>query len=201
MTTPQDPFAGSTPQDPATQGGYGAPPSGAGLEQPAYGQPQGYGQPPQGYGAPTYGGSSPFGQPGGPQLASWGSRVGAYLIDAAIVLALIIAAFILGALLGTVSDALGGIVIVLGYVAAIGFAFWQLWVQGETGQTIGKKQVGIKLLREQDGQTVGGGLSIGRSFVHIIDSIPCYVGYLWPLWDDKKQTFADKVLKTVVVRT
>jgi uncharacterized RDD family membrane protein YckC len=27
----------------------------------------------------------------------------------------------------------------------------------------------------------------------------CYVGYLWPLWDDKRQTFADKILGTVVV--
>ena len=26
-----------------------------------------------------------------------------------------------------------------------------------------------------------------------------YLGYLWPLWDDKRQTFADKILSTVVV--
>ncbi|MDQ1539752.1 MAG: hypothetical protein QOH29_478, partial [Actinomycetota bacterium] len=26
-----------------------------------------------------------------------------------------------------------------------------------------------------------------------------YLGYLWPLWDSKRQTFADKILKTVVV--
>jgi hypothetical protein len=25
------------------------------------------------------------------------------------------------------------------------------------------------------------------------------VGYLWPLWDDKRQTFADQVMKTVVI--
>jgi uncharacterized RDD family membrane protein YckC len=42
-------------------------------------------------------------------------------------------------------------------------------------------------------------LAIGRSFVHIIDGIPCYLGYLWPLWDAKKQTFADKIMGTVVV--
>ena len=28
-----------------------------------------------------------------------------------------------------------------------------------------------------------------------------YVGYLWPLWDDERQTFADKILRTGVVRT
>ncbi|HWH29810.1 MAG TPA: RDD family protein [Mycobacteriales bacterium] len=215
MTTPQeprDPFSGdpqggaSGPASDPGQGGYGAPgghptapgaDSGQGYGGPtAYGAPQGY-PPPGAYGGGT---PSPFGQPGGPQLASWGSRVGATLIDFLIVLAIMVAGLVLGAVFGIVSDGLGGLVAVLGYVAALGFYFWQLWVQGETGQTIGKKQVGISLRREQDGGTVGGGLSIGRYFVHFVDAIPCYVGYLWPLWDDKKQTFADKILNTVVVK-
>jgi hypothetical protein len=34
---------------------------------------------------------------------------------------------------------------------------------------------------------------------HILDSLPCYLGYLWPLWDAKRQTFADKVMGTVVI--
>ncbi|MFP5218209.1 MAG: RDD family protein [Actinomycetes bacterium] len=223
MTTPQeprDPFSGG-PQDGASgpasdpgQGGYGSPGYGAPGGAPAgyptppgadsgqgYGAPAAYGAP-QGYPPPSAYGSapSPFGQPGGPELASWGSRAGAALIDALIVFAILVVGFILGAVFGAVSDALGALVVGLAYLAGFGFYFWQLWVQGETGQTIGKKQIGIRLLREEDGRTVGGGLSIGRYFVHILDSIPCYVGYLWPLWDDKKQTFADKILKTVVVK-
>ena len=48
---------------------------------------------------------------------------------------------------------------------------------------------------------VGAGLSVGRYFVHVIDSVPCIpLGYLWPLWDAKKQTFADKVLGTLVIK-
>lgn len=177
MTTPSDPFS----KEPTP--GYGAPP-------PGFGEPYAGGAP----------AGSPFGQPGGPQLASWGSRVGAALIDAALVFGIIIAALVVGLVFGAVSDVLGTLVIAVGYLAGIGFAFWQLWVQGQTGQTIGKKQVGLRLLREQDGQVVGGGLSIGRYFLHVVDQIPCYVGYLWPLWDEKKQTFADKILKTVVVK-
>ena len=63
-----------------------------------------------------------------------------------------------------------------------------------------KRAVGLRLLREQDGQVIGAGLSVARYFVHLLDSYSI-VGYLWPIWDDKKQTFADKILKTVVVRT
>lgn len=210
MTTPSDPFGGGTPQGPGEPGpggygtppGYGVPPQGYGQPPPGYGQPpQGYGQPPPEYGAPAYGAPSPFGQPGGPQLASWGARVGAALLDLALYMGILVVALVVGALAGAGSETLGGLIVGLGYIAAFGFLFWQLWVQGQTGQTIGKKQVGLRLLREQDGQPVGGGLSIGRYFVHILDSLPCYVGYLWPIWDDRKQTFADKVLKTVVVRT
>jgi hypothetical protein len=25
------------------------------------------------------------------------------------------------------------------------------------------------------------------------------VGYLWPLWDEKRQTFADQIMKTTVI--
>jgi uncharacterized RDD family membrane protein YckC len=50
------------------------------------------------------------------------------------------------------------------------------------------------------GQPVGVGLAIGRYFVHILDALPCYLGFLWPLWDSKRQTFADKILSTVVVK-
>jgi uncharacterized RDD family membrane protein YckC len=59
---------------------------------------------------------------------------------------------------------------------------------------------GTRLIHQQTGQPIGGGAGIGRAFVHILDGIPCYLGYLWPLWDAKKQTFADKIMSTVVVK-
>ena len=66
---------------------------------------------------------------------------------------------------------------------------------------IRKKIAGTRLILEATGAPPGGGLGVGRYFVHILDAIPCYVGFLWPLWDSKRQTFADKILKTVVVTT
>jgi len=43
-------------------------------------------------------------------------------------------------------------------------------------------------------------MAILRRLAHILDSASCYIGYLWPLWDDKSQTFADKVCTTIVVQ-
>jgi uncharacterized RDD family membrane protein YckC len=32
-----------------------------------------------------------------------------------------------------------------------------------------------------------------------VDAIPFFIGFLWPLWDRRRQTFADKLLGTVVL--
>ena len=36
--------------------------------------------------------------------------------------------------------------------------------------------------------------------INIVNAIPCYLGYLWPLWDAKRQTFADKIMSTYVIK-
>ena len=73
--------------------------------------------------------------------------------------------------------------------------------QGRTGQTIGKSAMGTYVVRESR-RPVHRRRPVGRSRdrAHIVDALPCLVGYLWPLWDAKKQTFADKIMGTVVVK-
>lgn len=163
MTTPPDPFS------PEPTPGYGAPP-------PGYGDPFPGGVP----------AGSPFGQPGGPQLAHWGLRAGGYLIDALISVAITFP-FLL------VDESLGNVVSI---AVAVGFGY----LTGTTGQTPGRKVIGIKALREADGQVLGAGAGIGRQFLHILDALPCLLGFFWPIWDAKKQTFADKIIKSVVVK-
>ncbi|GGV10184.1 hypothetical protein GCM10010495_24260 [Kitasatospora herbaricolor] len=210
----------SYPPDPNNPYGQQAPQPGYGYPQqqppqPGYGYPQ---QPPAGYGIPQ--------QPGyghaayvQPFYAGWGSRVAAYLIDGLIVgvpagiLYLIGAAMTAGSLdcstdsYGVTSCDGGGIsgggiaLILLG--AAIGIAgnLWLIAQEGKTGQTPGKKMVNIRVVREADGQPLGFGMAFVRKLCHAIDGLPCYVGFLWPLWDAKKQTFADKIMSSVVVKS
>jgi hypothetical protein len=42
-------------------------------------------------------------------------------------------------------------------------------------------------------------MAFGRDVCHILDSIVCYVGFLFPLWDAKRQPLAGKIVRTVVV--
>jgi len=125
--------------------------------------------------------------------------VGAYLVDILIGTGIWLVGFVLGSVLGAASDALGVLFLVAGGIGSLVFLFWNLVKQGKTGQTVGKGVLNIRLVRLDGINPPGAGLSIGRYFLHIIDGLPCYLGYLWPLWDDKRQTFADKIVNTVVV--
>ena len=119
----------------------------------------------------------------------WGQRVGAYLIDVApIVILEIIFVRLVFALF---------IVVML---ASIGWTIYNRWYQGgTTGQSLGKKVLKIRLISEQTGQPIGPLMAFARDICHIVDSIICYVGFLFPLWDAKRQTLADKIVSTVVV--
>ncbi|MGB8650897.1 MAG: RDD family protein [Mycobacteriales bacterium] len=142
--------------------------------------------PPPGYGQPA---APPPGYGAMPELASWGLRVQSAFIDW-------FGPSLIAGLIYRGSTGLGALL----YLAALAWALYNAYQAGQTGQSTGKKIAGTRLLRAQDGQVVGGGLGIGRYFLHILDALPCYLGFLWPLWDAKKQTFADKILSTVVVK-
>lgn len=225
----QQPPPGNDPygQDPSGQNPYGGQPYGTppthqpyGAQPPA-GQPYGgqqYGQP---YGQQPYGQGYPGQQHGGPApaYASWGRRIGAYLIDG-IVPAVVysIGAGVLAAttettttlttdpVLGTrtteTSDVsgVGLAVALLCYAIAIAFTIWNTWIrQGRTGYSLGKQALGIKLVKDGTDTPPGVGLNIGRSFAHILDALPCYLGFIWPLFDAKNRTFADMLCTTTVV--
>jgi len=149
--------------------------------------------PGSGYGVAASSGQ-PTAYPSGDSAASgnfadWPKRALAGLVD-------YFGPFLVAFLVSRGSSGLGLIL----QLAALGWAVYNAYLGGQTGQSYGKKIAGIRLISEATGMPPGGGLGIGRYFVHIIDALPCYLGFLWPIWDSKKQTFADKLLKTVVVK-
>jgi uncharacterized RDD family membrane protein YckC len=168
------------------------PPESAPGGQAAAPQPQGFGAP---VGAPS---GTPVG-PGGQPLADWGSRVVAYLIDYAIVLVFVIVGFIISAIFGAISTTLGVLLGLIVYIAAACSGLYFAFLGGATGQSPGKAITGLKIVGEETGQPIGGGMGIVRAIAHFVDAIICYIGFLFPLWDPKRQTIADKLMHTVVL--
>ncbi|GAB20455.1 hypothetical protein GOEFS_115_00950 [Gordonia effusa NBRC 100432] len=79
-------------------------------------------------------------------------------------------------------------------------SYWNFGkLQGRTGASWGKRIVGIMVVDEATGAVLGIGKSFGRDLLHVIDATGFYLGYLWPLWDERNRTFTDIVLNTIVV--
>jgi len=181
-----------------------------GPGQPAQNQPP-YGQmppmPPQGYQPPT---------PAYP-YASWISRVFASILDGFVVPLPGVILAIIGAVIafsgsevttyddGSVSaeggNPVGVIVMVVGILAIFLIEVWNLvFRQGNTGQTLGKKWLGISVIRESDGVPLGPVMALLRWIMMAILGGACFLNYLWPLWDSKHQCWHDMVVRSVVVR-
>src|SRR6185437_7783543 len=237
------PYPGSAPPPPPPPppagpppypgGGYPTtppvgPPGSGGTYTPSAGYPQapgsGYGGPgypppppppgyyPQGgYQAPDLAGGSPY--------ASYGARVGGWLIDFLIL-------GVVGALLNAIFNAahvtrvtitsnttthgvtvhhvahfsiLGPIVQVL-----IVLLYGAFFCGSRRGQTLGMMAVGARAVDRDTGTPIGFARALGRAafeyLMFIIILIPWIIDMLFPAWDRKRQTLHDKVSKTVVVK-
>lgn len=199
---PHHPYGQQPPPAP-----YGAP------QQPApYGYPQ---QAAPGYGYPQ--------QPMAPvrhgAYASWGARFGATLIDFLIAVLVPIIVVALSMLLrhtwgsdcayldiectNAAKREIVPFIVVLWVLAFLWLVAAQIviLVKEGKGASPGKKAMKIRLIREETGQPLGFGMALLRRICHGLDGAACNIGYLWPAWDAKGQTFADKVMRTVVVST
>ena len=83
-------------------------------------------------------------------------------------------------------------------LAGLAYLVWNYgYRQGTTGSSIGKAVLRFKVVGENTGKPLGFGLSFLRQIAHLIDAGVLYIGYLFPLWDAKRQTLADKIIATV----
>jgi uncharacterized RDD family membrane protein YckC len=121
----------------------------------------------------------------GDKLATWWQRVGAYIIDwvPAYLVALAVAR----------SPNFTLIVVV---VATAIWLYNRCYLQGRTGQSWGKRVMGLKLIRMSDKETIGSWKAAVRDLAFTLDILDLY---LLPIWDSRRQTLADKAMKTVVI--
>ncbi|CAM3858671.1 RDD family protein [Vreelandella rituensis] len=78
-------------------------------------------------------------------------------------------------------------------VAAILF-----WVVKQA--TPGKMAVAAKIVDAKSGNPASTGQLVGRYFAYYLSMLPLGLGFLWVVFDDRKQGWHDKLAGTVVVR-
>lgn len=153
--------------------------------------------------------------PDGRLLASWGQRVGAALLDLLLVMTpvWVVAGMIAAATADdrlvvesgrlveeTVPTGAGWIAIVVAILVAP--LYFTLTHGSRSGQTLGKRVVNIRVADEHHGGSIGHGRALGRWLVAgglwwtLV--VPGILDVLWPLWDEKRQTWHDKAVRSVV---
>ena len=144
-----------------------------------------------------------------PAYASWTLRVIAALLDAAVAAGV---AFLAPVGISTQFPLLGKPATFTLTGAAPTTASWFVnpWVvavvvvtmimQAYLGVTPGKLLMGIAVVKEADARPLGLVRTLLRWLAHLVDGI-FFIGYLRPLWNARRKTFADSMVGSVVLAT
>lgn len=83
---------------------------------------------------------------------------------------------------------------------AIGLAYFLIMWVNYDGATPGKRLMAIKIIRS-DGSKLSYPSAFLRYIGYFVSAFVFGLGYLWMIWDKKKQAWHDKIAGTVVVKT
>lgn len=129
-------------------------------------------------------------------LAPWHIRAGALAVDLLPGVA-VVATMALVALGVPLRSTWWWICVALGGLAILLTAANRLLLPTITGWSLGRAACGIRVIRD-DGEAVGPWRLLLRDLAHLLDTVSVFVGWLWPLWDSRRRTFADLLLHTEV---
>jgi len=80
-------------------------------------------------------------------------------------------------------------------------ALWNdVYLPATRGYSIGKKLLGLRIYTVDGQSPIGMGKALIRFLGRIPSGMCLYLGYLWALFDDRRQTWHDKFAGTIVVR-
>ena len=133
-------------------------------------------------------------------LASWPARAGAFAVDTLPGVG-VVATMALLALTAPGDGWLRWVFIVLGAAMVPLMAVNRLVLPSVTGWTLGRALFGIAVRRRESNGTDVGILRLTcRELAHLLDTLALLIGWLWPLWDRRRRTFADLLVGTEVHR-
>ncbi len=131
---------------------------------------------------------------GGMELAGFGRRVAAYLIDSIWMLALFFLLIIVADFVNGGEISLGGELMANIVGALVVLIFW-----AERGGTPGKLVLGLRIVDADTGGLPTIGRLVLRYVGYLISALPLGLGYVWALWDSRRQCWHDKLAGTLVV--
>lgn len=152
-----------------------------------------------------------------PRMGSFLERLVAYIIDYFILMFLgfILGFFVmlpfglLGGIMGNLNDSAGVIsgissmmqLFVFGISLFVGVIYY-VYFYTKKGQTPGKMVMKLKVVRADDLNYLSAGMVILRQTIGMwVNGLLFYLGYLWYFMSPKRQTWADSIASSLVVKT
>lgn len=131
--------------------------------------------------------------------ATWHARAGALAIDVLVGLAVVATMALLSLsapLFGWLWWVFTGLAVLTVLTMAVN-RWLAPTLHGGAGWSLGRAVFGIRVVR-RDGTAAGVGRLALRDLAHLLDTAALFIGWLWPLWDKRRRTFADLLLRTEV---
>ena len=95
----------------------------------------------------------------------------------------------------------GGIFFLYYVIVLVGYAGYQIYFWGTSGQTIAMRLFHLRVVDSTTGAPIGIGRAVVRWLMTLVNSWACYVGWIWIAFDARKQGWHDKVASSVVLQT
>lgn len=129
-------------------------------------------------------------------VAAWSARVGAFAVDVLIGVAVLATLAVVSLTAPQRSSLWWGYLVAVGVVVLV-MAVNRLVLPAVLGFSLGRALFGVAV-RKRDGSPVGVWRLLLREVAHLLDTAALFIGWLWPLWDRRRRTFADLIVRTEV---
>lgn len=130
------------------------------------------------------------------QKAGWGARAGAFGVDVLVPVG-VLATLMLVAWSAPLRGWLWWLTVSAAGLVFLAAAINRWVLPSLRGTTLGRSLFGITIVT-RTGARVGPWRLLLRDIAHLLDTVPVFVGWLWPLWDSRGRTFADFLTRTEV---
>ena len=137
------------------------------------------------------------------ELAGIGSRCSAFLLDYILTLLLPALTLVVGVYIKRhwLAPGVASAVVLIGYVATAALIFFnQVYFYVQEGQSFGKRFLGLRVVRI-NGAPLDYKTALLRNVVgYCLGFLTLLLGFLWALWDGRRQGWHDKLAGTIVVK-
>jgi len=138
------------------------------------------------------------------QYGGFGRRVIAFVIDniflqVAALFVTIIGLLVIGIDVELLTTGSGTLLNSYYATAVVMNLFYFTYFHGTTGQTIGKRMLGMKVI-QSTGEPMRVGVAFLRWVGYFLSGLIFYLGFLWIAFDGRKQGWHDKIAGTCVIK-